>query len=294
MDPPGHVHEEDGENEAERDVQAQHEDMPDHPLGLHEDGRMRLTREERRWGLELKQAVQALPDLDELTDFWYAQIALVVGGDLEQGVERVYGLQHYRQEHDIKEELEHAKIMLARYLKRMRGHILHFEYRNREGSYVVVFDFLKFDTRELASDIGREETWAGIYYSNHAFNPDMEAIRQGVIFVVECEGFIWKAPGLLNYNVFRTLVENVALHYPIEHSLIKFCHTGVFVNTLVSAIKQYLPDRVRGKIELGAQTEVRMDTVCMVPNEEVAMQRVLDNMTAALENRYRNESKFKL
>ena len=59
-----------------------------------EDG-MWLSPLEQQWALDLRAAIEACPELDPLSDFMYAQIAIYQGGDLEKGLEMATTMQGF-------------------------------------------------------------------------------------------------------------------------------------------------------------------------------------------------------
>ncbi|CAB9514538.1 expressed unknown protein [Seminavis robusta] len=269
--------------------------IPHNDHGNNSDSsRMELDQQERRRALDLKEAVEACSDLDNLSDFWYAQVAIVDKDlSLEESLERIHDLQTFRREHDILENLEDAKKSLFLFNQTHRGHIMHFGYSDPHQSYLVTFDLIKFDTHALRLRRGIKNLASGSYYLHHTFSPDFAAIRQGVIFVVECGGYIWKAPGMLTAHLLHNGgIPDAHAIYPFYWKSFKVCNAGVLVNILVSTFRRILPNRLSAKFELGCQTDIRLDQICLVPDEEEALKRLDYNMAEALQMRYQNEATF--
>ena len=266
--------------------------LPDYLQGPLDPSRMELTAQERQWALDVKEAVEGLPDLDNVTDFMYAQIALVTQGDLEKAVERAYILQGFREEFDFRDNFEQGKVALDRFVRRHPGYILHFFFDGQR--YLVVHDVTKFDITCVNSHEEAKQMLCGAFYTFHAIHPDLEAVRKGSLYIMECEGYLWKAPKMVNFRIFRMGFQDIMAVYPLNLYKMRFCNTGVLINTLTSMVRKYIPASIHSKFELGYQSEVRLDTICLVPNVEVATDRVVREMNESLKRRYLAEASFRL
>lgn len=265
--------------------------------------RMKLTEEERQWALELKDTVENYPDLDELTDFMYAQIVLAEKGDIDKAVDRAYALQGFRQDYDILDNFPQAKRILGRNLRRHSGMALDF-YFGENGAfvhgvssgdrYVIVGDWTKIDITSFADPEEKKAMIAGAYYIQHCYNPDLEAVRKGALFLFECEGFMWKAPKMLNFDIFRLIFEGVLGLYPLNAYKMMFFHTGVVMNTLLSMLRKYVPASLHKTFVVGCQAPTRLDKFCLLPSPKVATEKILRDMTECLRRRYEAEANFKL
>ena len=71
-----------------------------------------LTDEELHWALNIKEAVEANSDLINLTDYEYAQFAMVLKDDLEEALHRIQGLQYFKQEYKIHDTIEEGMAIL--------------------------------------------------------------------------------------------------------------------------------------------------------------------------------------
>jgi hypothetical protein len=125
----------------------------------------------------------------------------------------------------------------------------------------------------------------------NALNPDFFAIRQGIVFVMECEGYDWKNCGM--NTIERVWVELLSA-YPAIFRQIKYFHTGVFANLTASLMKRFLPESIHSKFQLGCRFEGRLDTFYLVPSLESANDRIVERVQICLRRRLENDSNFSL
>ena len=163
------------------------------PVALPPDDprRMLITAEERRIALALKRAVANNPDLvDNITDFMYAQCAIVDGDNLEKSMERLYSLQCFRQEYKIDDSAEQGVDLFRSCVKLIPHYHLSVTYHQSRGIYVMIYDNAGFFSRKVESSDETMRQWLGSsYYTELLINPDLEAVRRGSIVIVECSGY---------------------------------------------------------------------------------------------------------
>jgi hypothetical protein len=63
--------------------------------------RMTLTADERRWALAIKAAIEQEPEVDNLSDFMYAQYGIICKGNVADAVDRAESLQWYRHNYGV-------------------------------------------------------------------------------------------------------------------------------------------------------------------------------------------------
>lgn len=267
--------------------------MPKYLKGPIDASRMTLTREEREWARQVKQAIIDHPELDYVSDFLSVQFALVEweSRSLENVLDRAMRLQIYKQEYDVLDTFQQGKVTLEYFIRRNPGYLLHFFLGER---YTVVWDLTKFDITCLNDPREMKKIFLGAIYLNHSFSPDFEAIRKGLLWILECEGFMWKAPKMVNSRSMQLGFADVAGNYPYLLDGVVFQNAGVVVNTLVAAVRRYIPSVVHSKFQMGSQNETRMDTICLVPSLEAATDRIVREMTESLRRRFEAEKMFRL
>ncbi|CAB9528729.1 expressed unknown protein [Seminavis robusta] len=282
------------EMEGERATRPQ-EAAPPRPLGPYDPGRMRLSEEERTWALEIKQAIEANPELDNLNDFCCAQLALTEEpGDLESTLQRAHHLQEIRQEYNVVDSFECSKRTVHQAFDRFPGHFLSFSFSHQEGNYVIVLDFSKQPTTKCLKALaeGKELKLREVYYLLQAVTPDFEAMRRGHIVMAECVS-VDRNQGM-NVGMYRS-IWHIMLAHPAKLQKFKHFHTGVFALQLVSGTKRILPPHVRSNVEVGCICESgSLDKLYLQPSFAEANQRVLRRLEETLQRRYQNEAEFRL
>lgn len=264
--------------------------------------RMGLTDEEREWALSIKEIADSSPDLRRhpLSDMMIAQIALVSleegeEGDREKARERIENLQAVRDNYEIVDTLETGKDIVRRVvLDLLPGFVLSFYLHPSHASYVLVTDLTSFDM-SIFDDPDKLLLWLkACYYITHCQNPDLSAVRNGIIYLQECQGYYWKGMSMFQPRGVQEWSDLVA-GYPAHFRCIMNFHTGLFLNLLASAGKRLLPPRIAPKIVLGCISEHgTLDKLYLQPSLEVANQRLMQKLDQALELRYGNEASFSL
>lgn len=136
--------------------------LPD-KMGPNSRYRMKLTSQEHEQALEIKQAIEATPELDNLSDFMYAQLA-IVSENVNDAMRRTSGLQCFREKHRILQTYEFGCRALQRHVESCPLAFLSSGFNPDEGTYMLVQDAAKFDTSAITTDELRREFFAGQYY----------------------------------------------------------------------------------------------------------------------------------
>ncbi|CAB9501766.1 expressed unknown protein [Seminavis robusta] len=261
--------------------------------GPYDKGRMQLTHQEKTWALAIKEGIESEAEVDNLTDFWYAQLALICHDDVSNAIERAQQLQYLREEYNIVETYEFGRRCIHQAISLFPDYYLCLSFNHQDGNYVLVVDLTKlpmstFRTNPNAVDIKVCE----IYFMSHLMSPDFEAIRRGIICVAECEGYQMQHD--IGVGIWRR-VWDMVVPYPLNLQKIKHFHTGVMSNIMVSMVRQFLPRSIKDRIEVGCLSEAgRLDGMYLMPNKEAARKRTLSRLEDALQRRYNNEAAFKL
>lgn len=262
--------------------------------GRDDPNRMVLTPEERQFAMAIKEAVRNDAELDNLPDFYYAQLALLDSGNVEHALGRARFLQAFREEYKIEDNPSKGLKAFRDYVQLQPGNMLSFEYHQRDGNYVMVFDFCKaFFPKTFSRDEGALQTWlSALYFMFHCVSPDLQAIRAGVVLLVECEGFSWTKH--FDVHQYRLYWEALGDSYPLKYQQIKHFHTGWFLTMMLSLGKKFVPPEARDSVQVGCKSKHRLDVMCSKPSFEEAQQKMLENLHEALKKRYENEAAFRL
>ncbi|CAB9515159.1 expressed unknown protein [Seminavis robusta] len=255
------------------------------PPGPHDANRMMLSDQERQWSIAIKEAIQEDPELAPISDFNCAQLGLIEKDNIEGALERARQMQAFREEYRIADDEESGVKAVADWMELFPGMVLSVSYSRLEGVYVLVLDDTKFYARNLDDNPKGVPIWfCGNYYVYQAILPDFQSIRKGLIFCVEAGGFDWKVN--FGLTVFRRFWTELAAYYPYHFKEIKVFHGGMFVNMMVSMVRQVVPKRIHEKFQLGTVSGLgRLDQLYLVPNLEAANQRTLRRVQECLHMR---------
>ncbi|CAB9500140.1 expressed unknown protein [Seminavis robusta] len=284
------------DNEYESDSSESGSSESDSRESEEDYSRMQLTDEERQWALNVKQAIEDDPELDSVSDFWVAQLALIEQGDTEAALERAHQMQSFRQEYGILDTYEHGKQVLHEFMDLFPEFFLSFSFL--DGAYVLVFDTAKLYANTLNTKPGAMAAWLGsVYYTNHCMSPDLEAVKRGIVYIIECEGFDWSKH--FGVQIFRKFWLEVAAVYPIQFLRIRCFHTGLCLTLMVSMVKHILPAKIHSKFTVGNICSLgRLDTVYNSAGgdftRDVLKQRMKQRLEESLLRRYRLEASFSL
>ena len=182
-----------------------------------DDTTMKLTGEERQWALDIKRAIEEDPELDNLSDFTYAQLALVDHQNVEAAVERAHRLQAFRNEYDIQDSPQQGQRFMERASELLPGFYLNLGYHKVHGisTCTLVADLSKCYLASSTSNADARNFLQAAYYTYHALNPNLEQIRQGCTFLMECDNFAWKTNyGLQFFQRYWTEIGSV---YPLRY-----------------------------------------------------------------------------
>lgn len=261
-------------------------------MGQDDPRRMLLTRDEHAWALDIKFLVERVPDLDNLPDFMYAQLGIVCQNNLDDALRRAYGLQAFREEYKIHDSLEEGRRLLHSLVTVIQPlQFLSFSFSQGDGTYVLVHDVTKFETKHMTTPRKANEWFAAAYYMQTVLNPDLESVRKGCICCVECEGF--DVTKKQDFKIFQKMFSELMTSYPFR-GVCKHYHTGLFCNLIISAFRKLLPKSLRDTFQIGLKFDCRLDEAFLVPTVAIANQRFLSRVDETLMRRYINESTFSL
>jgi hypothetical protein len=266
----------------------------DRPIHSHSDPRrMELSQQERESANTIKEAIANTADLVPISDFMCAQLAVIDGENTKAALRRVHHLQCLKEEYKIINTLQDGKRCFEEYIHLFPRLYLCFTYCKVTGQYILICDNTKFEGSKLNSE-ERVCTWvAGVYYFCQMFCSDFEAIRCGMSFVFENEGYIWKSDMKL-FKEMKRLYTEVLSEYLFAIRKIKYFHTGMAMNILVAMVKSMFPEPLRSNVEIGCSAGYRLDQLYLVPTLEAANQRLLRRMEETLKRRYDHEATFRL
>ena len=252
--------------------------------------RMKLTAEERDWALDIKDMINMMPELESISDFWCAQLALTCKDNILDAFHKARALQHFKKEYRISDSLEDGCQNLRRLVHLFPEHFLSFSFSHQDSMYVNFVDMAKCDPSTQITTRRDEVHWfAGSYYVMHALFPDFESVRKGCITVAECEGVGFEQKGAI--KAMLQMSQELFSCYPFRGKVLNY-HTGAFYHIIATMMKKVLPTEVAEHFEVGYDFEYRLNEIYMVPTVEQANQRLLQRMEESLRTRFVNEQSF--
>lgn len=253
--------------------------------------RMKLTQEEHQRAVLIKNMVEMMPDLDNWSDFMYAQLAIVCKDDVDDAIRRLIGMQDFREEHKILDTYNQGCFYLKKAFGFFPRHFLSFGFNETDGRYVFISDFSQLEPKNFTSPENVDEYIINVYYAHFALLPDLESVRKGYVTMVECQDMQMRRDVL---NLLSSAFSSFLTYYPLNGEC-KHYHTGTMVNIVASMLRKILPDHVRRQYQVGCTFDGgNMAEVLLTPTVEEANKRMLAHMQAALKRRYDNEQSFRL
>lgn len=259
-------------------------------LGKDDPNRMKLTQQEHDWTVAIKAAIKAAPELDQVSDFMCAQLAIVCQNDVEDALRRCLGLQEFKKEYKVLNTFHEGYRCFQQVFGLFPEQNLSFSFSEKDGTYVFLHDSGKFEPTVFTNAEMADNWLKAMYYWHLNFCPDFESIRKGVIILVECEGMTMRRDVLKHYSA---LFSQLLTYYPINGQ-VRHYNTSAMMNVLCSILRQILPDHLKDSFEVGLQFEGNMSEAFLVPTVEIANQRMLARMEETLQRRYNNEQSFSL
>jgi hypothetical protein len=261
-------------------------------LAVNDPQRLMLIHEEAWWALDIKIAIEGAPELENLSDFMYAQLALICQDDVEDAVSRARALQWYRREHGIVESYEEGRCALNELLDLQPEWLLYFGFDHCIGKYSLIHDIAKCNMTALNSEEKVHKWYKGMYYLLHALGPDPASIRRGSIIIAECDGLDWTKER--EFSLLQAFFVQLGAQYPFSSRMSNY-HTCPIFHSMVAALKSSFPTvSSRHFLVTGLTCRNRLDTICMVPSAQAATERLMAAMTETLRMRFDNEANFSL
>lgn len=268
------------------------------------DPTMELSATERQWALEVKRAVLEDEELMALTDFEYAQHAIVAEGNLPEALFRIGRMQDFRQHYKVEQTVEQGLELLLGLMQQQPGFLLHVDVSQDHDS-INVIDIGMFDPNvALATDANGKENWrtfiCGVYYMKYCAQPAFANIRNGFFALADFGD-------LNNFNfkpeAQQRLFDEILRSYPYKWKHFLAYNTGYVANIKMGLAKALMSKKMRNVVQLGCHIEEseesrnptqRLRDFYLLPNLEEAYKSLLVKAHALLERRTHNERTFRL
>ncbi|CAB9521427.1 expressed unknown protein [Seminavis robusta] len=251
----------------------------------------KLSKEERELALEIKESIECLPDVDMLSDFMYANMALV--GGVEEAVEKAYLMQEVREEYKILLTYEDGVRSLRDIIELLPLVFMSYSFDLKQDRSVLVLDCTKFRQTVWRDPKSMERILRGAFYMSYATFPSLGIVRAGKTDIFEWEGFEL-GMGMLDVKIGGQITSQTIGAFPANVTT-KFFHTSSMANVIIAMTKKLVPKKIGSKWEFGCQfAGGRLDKFYMQPTPEVAIERVFQNFCNGLKIRMESEKIFRL
>lgn len=262
-----------------------------------DESTMVISQQETDWALALKEAVLAGEETKDIriSDMELVQYAMVERGHISKAVERIRRISLFKATYQIEDTPEEGVACARKLMEHHPGWSLSVDQCPRMKHYVHVVDFAKWHPGRIRLERDWQVFMRGVYYLCTAFNPNLEAVRNGTLFIMEGEGMGWD--NLCLEFEARFWQEHMG-QYPLHIHEFSWVNTPMIGNIFFSLLKPILPERVREVIQLGVKFDEsydgRLDELFLQPTAEIANERQLKTIQSFLQTRYHNEKRFQL
>ena len=187
--------------------------------------KMTLTPEETARAIEVKDMVESLDHINNLTDMEYAQFALTSKPDtcVDKIVDCIYKLQCFREEYRIQDTIEEGAQLMRELMLSQPGYILSVDFAPKFRTYIYVFDFAAFDPSKIKSRHEWKVFMGGTFYIFKCLTTNLQAIREGVVFITECDGM---QSGNFDWQLEEKFMHELMHNFPFRY---KECVRFVYV-----------------------------------------------------------------
>lgn len=261
---------------------------------------MALTAIEVQRARAIKDAVEADPELQNLSDFEYVQHALTHltnDGDIPLSKVTTYilGMQTFREHYSVKDTPEEG----AKYINNMTldhpGAFLGIHYLPASGNCIAIIDWAALFPGKVQTQQQWETFLVGCYYRFQSMSPTFLAIREGMASLFECQGIGWEN---FDSKFFEQLFAEVLLAYPKRHKEVFFINSPSVANIAFGLWKKYMTKNMKDNFHLGYQIHglegYRIDALFKTPTEERARQAMIQKVKELLTVRYHHEKTYRL
>lgn len=264
-----------------------------HSLDVHRVSQ--ITGEETRWALNIKYIVlEDAEDVRNVSDFEIIHHAMVARDDMDGALERLRGLQVFREEYSISDTVEEGMELLRAFMIQQQGFLLTVDVIPGHANFVFVYDNAKIRPTALNTPEDWRTYLGGLYYLFQCMHSNVEACRQGVVHVGECEGM--GSENFSRHQLERTF-SDLAGSYPFRHKEISWIRTPLAANLMHSFLKRLMRRDNTYTFHIGCTLEgleERLDGIFHVPSRHVAEQHLQQRLHEYLRTRYFFQKHFRL
>lgn len=269
------------------------------PASLEHTANMALSPGEVQLAHTIKEAVEAEPTLQNISDFDYVQFALAAkGASLQLILAKVATIQSFRHEYHLEGSVEEAMYLMDQFTQNHPGFLLDIDYQPYYGNFNIIQDVAAFVPARIQTLDQMKVFMAGFYYRFHAVNCTFRSIREGCTTIFECEGCTFDRN--FDSHVIEKICYEVHRPYPTLLKTVHFVNSPTVINVIVALLKTSLPKHHTNAIHLGSHVEIpgfegrRLDELFMAPTFEQARRSMLTKIERYLRMRAHHQTHFRL
>lgn len=285
---------------------------------------MELSADERQWALNLKRAAAAHPDIltQNMTDYEFAQHAIVARDDLDGGLARIRGLQSFKDRYGIlldgsfeqgmRDVFAFKNFLPSFYLgsaayssggSSTSSSSHHNDEKEEDGasSQVICFDFSRYQTQKLDSEEAYAVCMRAYFYALQVTSSNFASIRNGLHILGDYQRLTWRQFAIVNEQRASELYSNC---YPIKvveiavmqaNPLIRlfFCLLKLVVSTK-KTMQAYQHTFPRNRDAFLKEGGFGIDAIPQKWGGNLTPERVGANFRVRLMERYKNSEEFEL
>lgn len=273
------------------------------------DSSMELDDQERRWAIQLKQLVESSLDVKNASDMEYAQQAIVAHGDTSLALQRMQGLQRFRDAYQINDTPDQGLYYIREFIRLQPAALLHTDICPLTGEGVLAWDSGSFDPQvalqsSFKSTALVDQNWkvhvCALYYLLQIMAPSFESIREGVFLLLDAVNMTWE--NISTDACFR-LQEELLWYYPFAIKSIMEYNSNSASSIFWGLAKSSMPKKWMSALQVGCQVECStgctkppktLTELYLQPSQEVANYYTLQRVKQLLETRADNETSFHL
>lgn len=182
----------------------------------------KLTEQERVWVISLEDAMKEYSKsknvdapFGKLTDFDIVSHAILAKGKPEKAIHRLLRLQKFKQAYKVRDDSTvYEAIKIVQNFVHAHPSWLQAVGKDSVGRWVIFFELEGFLNDDATTTITTpEQRYAALYYVLHALQPDLDAVRNGTVWIGDLKNVTRNNLAISIVNGGRALCRDA---YPIK------------------------------------------------------------------------------
>jgi hypothetical protein len=215
----------------------------------------KMTDEERVWVIALEDALKkSKEEFGRLTEFDIAVHAIIAKDQPSKALHRLRRLKKFKQRYSVRDDSTvYEAIKIVHAFVHAHPDFLQAFGKDASGRWVLFFrlEALTTTTTEPSKN-NTDESFAALYYIFHAMQPDLDAIRNGTIWIGDFEG-VTRRHIFPILNGARALCRDA---YPIKVKDFPCLHSPPALSPVYAMCRPFLSQRVKQVMVMDCTPEV--------------------------------------